>query len=150
MTGKPFGHLGEDSVTDTVPKRVVYDLEAVKIEVKHCKNACGPVETAKALGQSVKQHCPVGKAGQRICQRLTFEVDRADLPIGDITHDRYDQYRAAVIDPPRCCLCPTSRPVAAQEPVIRRDEGRVGQLDARSVYQGEIVGMNELVLVVTF
>ena len=61
------------SASPTWPERVVDRLELVEIEEEHADPALGPPRPRQRVLQALDQQGAVGKAGQRIVQRLVGE-----------------------------------------------------------------------------
>ena len=113
-------HFQQHFVANAVTERIVDELEAVKVEVQHSQYAVmGPGEPAQAVAQAVHEHRPVGHTGQRVRRRPALERGRVILSFRDVADGGHNHGRAIELDLARCCLDPTVRPVATQEPVTR-------------------------------
>jgi hypothetical protein len=145
-----LGHLSQYGVTNAVTQRVIDHLETVEVEVEDREGSGTAIQPTETLAQAVHQDGSICQSRQWVGSRLALEGDRSQLPIGNISHDRYDQCAVCLVYPSRRRLNGTGGTITAQEPVIRRCAFGVCQRNPRGMKQREIVRMNEFIQMVSF
>ncbi len=95
--GQPGGDFLQQLVAKAVPKAIIDDLEAIKIEKKNGHLLVQPFSKRPGLFQPIQKEQPVGETGQDIMVRHMIKLLLCQFALRDITANTPDNRIFAVL-----------------------------------------------------